>query len=129
MQRCLASFFSIVDFSINNFLTTSIHLFMWDFCWSIVFCWAWICNFNSSLAWKKKEEKKTIIDFHIRINLSLLVNELTDWFFIRKFTVTILSLIKTFQSNKPKLSTLVRIVSKKIRMVIRNWNRWNGSGK
>lgn len=35
---CRASFFSILLFSFSNFFTTSIHLFMCNLCWSMVFC-------------------------------------------------------------------------------------------
>lgn len=35
---CLASFFSMLLFSLSNFFTTSIHLLMCNLCWSIVFC-------------------------------------------------------------------------------------------
>lgn len=57
MHFCLASFFSILLFSFNNFLTTSIHLSMWLLCCSSVFCEVASWCLSSSFDWKNKKRK------------------------------------------------------------------------
>ena len=71
IHLCRASFFSMVDFSISNFLTTSIHLFMCDFCCSMVFCWAEICNLSSSFACKHDSALFHTSEFRTIFNVKL----------------------------------------------------------